>query len=305
MRTFAQVVDDGGFAAAARTLDLSPAVVTRLVGDLEAHLNTRLLQRTTRRMALTEAGEAYLARLRPVLADIAEADAALQSQAGQMSGLIRVLSQPAIAVNLLAPLIGEFRQLHPKVALDLHVREGVEAFVQEFDLTLLVTEADFDADLIARKIAETEGVVCAAPTYLKRRGEPRVPEDLAAHECLTLKHPLRAGRADSWRLSDGRAGGRAVSVTVPLTLSSNHLDFLLRAALEGAGIAALPIHLAARFLERGELVRVLQDWRIGHAVVYAALPSRKFLPARTRALLDFLIDRTQIMLAAVDAAERD
>src|SRR6187402_2720963 len=123
MRVFQQVVDQGGFAAAARKLDLTPAAVTRLVGDLEKHLGVRLLQRTTRRLSLTPAGEAYLLRLRPILSDIEEADAAANSHSREMSGTVRVLALPVVATHIIAPAIPDFQSQYPEVVLELHVQD--------------------------------------------------------------------------------------------------------------------------------------------------------------------------------------
>ena len=301
MRTFVQVVDDGGFAAAARTLDMSPAVVTRLIGDLEAHLNARLLQRTTRRIALTDAGEAYLGRVRAILSDVAEADALAQAQTREMSGVIRVLAPSTVAVNLLAPVAREFRRLHPKLMLDVHVEVNVEPLVEDYDLTLLVTDVAFDANLIARKIVETDIVPCASPAYLERHGTPRSPGDLTTHQRLQMNSASH-GRPRPWSLTRAADGGNPLEIPAPVVLTSNHLEVLLRATLEGAGIGSLSIHLIAPYLRRGELQQLLPGWRSGSASIYAALPSRKFVPARTRALLDFLTASAEQMLAAVSDA---
>lgn len=166
-------------------------------------------------------------------------------------------------------------------------------------MTLLVTDPGFDADIVARKITETEGVLCAAPEYTERFGAPEQPTELALHSCLKLKHQLVGGSGDVWRL-DHRKSGETATITVSAALVSNHLDVLLRAALDGAGIAVLPSQLAAPYLLRGELVRVLPGWSSGRLLIYAALPSRKFLPARTRVFLDFLLDKTRIALAELE-----
>lgn len=304
MRTFAQVVDQGSFAAAARHLELSPAVVTRLVGDLEAHLGARLLQRTTRRVALTDAGHAYLARLRTILSDIDEAEQLAQAQTREMSGVIRIAAAPSLALHVLAPLVAEFRIEHPRVVLDIHVETAAAALVEEFDLTLLVADAGFDADIVARRLIESENLLCAAPRYLQRAAPPLLPADLAGHLCLLLKPSGSTAGHGVWRLDDN-AGGASVDVTVPAALMSNHIEVLLRAVLDGAGVGALPVHLAAPYLLRGELERVLPDWTTGHAFVWAALPSRKFLPARTRAFLEFLLQHTRTLRDRLDAGRRE
>ena len=293
MRTFAEVVDQGGFAAAARSLELSPAVVTRLVGDLETHLGTRLLQRTTRRVALTEAGDAYLARLRPILAALDEAEQSAQAQTRAMSGTVRIAATPSLALHLMAPLAAEFRIEHPQVTLDVHVELSAEAFVEDYDLTLLVADATFDAAVVARRLIDSDRLLCAAPHYLQRAGTPREPADLARHAAVTLKIPT-VPVASAWRI-ERIADATAVEVAMRSAFVSNHIEVLLRAVLDGCGIGALPMHLVAPYVARGELVHLLPGWRSGHSVVYAALPSRKFLPARTRVLLDFLLEQTETL----------
>src|SRR3982751_5891607 len=135
MRVFQQVVDEGGFAAAARKLELTPAAVTRLVSDLEKHLGVRLLQRTTRRLSLTPAGEAYLGRLRGIPSDIEEGDGGVQAHSREMSGTVRILAQPVVATHIIAPAIPEFHRLHPEVVLELHVHDAVDPNVEDYDLT--------------------------------------------------------------------------------------------------------------------------------------------------------------------------
>ena len=293
MRTFAAVVDHGGFASAARSLELSPAVVTRLVGDLEAYLGARLLQRTTRRVTLTEAGDAYLNRLRPILSALDEAEHSAQAQTRAMSGTVRIAATPSLALHLLAPLAAEFRIEYPLLALDVHVESSAEAFVEDYDLTLLVADSTFDGAVVARRLIDADILLCAAPGYLQRVGLPQQPADLARHVAVKLKTPTSAA-GGSWRLQRSEPAA-AVEISVPTAMVSNHVEVLLRAVLDGAGIGALPVHLIAPFFASGELTQVLPGWKSGHSVVYAALPSRKFLPSRTRALLDFLLRHTSAL----------
>jgi DNA-binding transcriptional LysR family regulator len=288
MRVFDRVASEGGFAAAARALELSPAAVTRGVADLEAHLGTRLLQRTTRRVVLTEAGEAYLGRIRPLLQDLDEADAAARSHTDALTGVLRVHAPPVLAAYAIAPLVAEFRQAYPRIEIDLEVGFA-DASVEDHDLTLLGAEQRFDAGIVARKVIEAESILVASPAYLRRRGVPRAPADLAAHDCLRLRLP--GGRRDLWRLwPDG--GARApTELRLRPALWSNHVETLLRAALEGAGIAAVTAPLVAPDLASGALLRVLAPWNAGRVDVWAALPSRRFVPRRTRVFLDFVVER--------------
>lgn len=291
MRVFQSVVDEGGFAAAARAMDLSAAAVTRLVADLESHIGTRLLQRTTRRVSLTDAGEAYLARVRTILADVEEAFAAAQAHTSEIAGVLRLHAPPVLAVHILAPLVEGFHRAHPRVVLDIHVDSSLEPPIGDFDITLLSDDAVFGANVITRPIVRSDSVVCASPAYLRDHGMPQVPQDLARHQCLLRR------RSDTkpgvMRLFDPLLGHRAIDIEVQPVCVTNHIETLLRAALDGAGLTSLPVDLAAPYLRSGQLVRVLAPWTAGRFTLYAAFPSRKFMPARTRAFLDFLSARTR------------
>jgi DNA-binding transcriptional LysR family regulator len=291
MRVFQQVVEEGGFAAAARKMDLAPAVVTRLVSDLEEHLGVRLMQRTTRRLSLTQAGEIYLERLRGILHEIDEADAQAQAQTKEMSGTVRVLAPPVVATHTLAPAIIGFQKLHPSVNVDVHVEDSPDPAVHEFDLAVLNSTVHIDADVIARPILLSQAVFCACPVYLKRHGEPKIPEDLMRHRVLRLRTPnVRLG---PMRLLDPSNEDRIMELDVPAVLTANHTDTLLRATLEGGGISSLPIDLLAPMLSGGNLKRVLAPWITARLTLVAALPSRKYMPARTRAFMDYLIEHSR------------
>lgn len=301
MRVFRRVIDEGSFAAAARALDLSPAVVTRLVADLEAHLGTRLLQRTTRRLAVTDAGAAYVERLRGILADIDEADASVGAQTRELGGPLHISAPPLLATYLVGPLIAGFRRLHPNIRFELDADTRDAPAIENHDITLLATDEGYDGSIVARRILTVEAVLVAAPAYLARRGVPQRPEDLSHHDCLRLRLPgLRPG---VWRLRRGGAVGEAEGIDVPVrpVVWTNHAEALLRATLDGAGIGSTSLEIAAVHLARGELVRVLAPWIVGRPSVYAALPSRKFTPQRVRAFLDYMTAQTQALLAATEA----
>jgi DNA-binding transcriptional LysR family regulator len=286
MRVFRQVADSGGFAGAARELEMSPAVVTRLVADLEAHLGARLLQRTTRRMALTDAGEAYLTRVRAILQDIDDAEAVVSAQNQEMRGVLRIQAPPVLAVHVLAPVIAGFRALHPGVVLDIDVDAPNDPRLEDHDITLLATNVDFDAAIIARPLIQSFGVLVATPEYLVQRPALAHPQDLAQHDCLRIK--AAGPKPASWRLLHETEQDRAVDVSVMPVLWVNHIDTLLKAVTDGAGIAAMPIELVGPALSAKTLVRVLPEWITGRYTLYAAMPSRRFVPLRTRVFLDYL-----------------
>ncbi|MFN7123606.1 MAG: LysR family transcriptional regulator [Hydrogenophaga sp.] len=297
MRVFQKVIDEGGFAAAGRAMDMSPAVVTRLVADLEDHLGTRLLHRTTRRVSLTDAGESYLERVRLILQDLDEAHALVSSQTSDLAGVLRLLAPPVLATHVLAPLVSGFRQAYPKILLDIEVDSHREPPIEDYDITLMGTQASFDANVIARKVISSVTVLLASPEYLRRRGTPARPEDLAQHDCLRFKPA--AGRTRGWRLLHETDDTRFVDIEVQPVLWANHTDTLMHAALDGAGITATTIELAAPLIQNGDLVRVLNPWITDRLTMYAALPSRKFMPRRTEVFLDYLITQTR---ARVDSA---
>lgn len=297
MRVFHQVVEEGGFAAAARKMDLAPAIVTRLVSDLEQHLGVRLLQRTTRRLSLTQAGEAYLERLRTILGEIDDADAMIHAQTQEMSGTVRVLAPPVAAAHTLAPAVVAFQKLHPSVTVDVHVEDSPDPAVHEYDLAVLNSTVHIDPNVIARPIILSQAVFCASPEYLKRYGQPKVPEDLLHHRCLRLRTP--GVRLGPLRLLDPSQQDRMLELEVSAVLTANHTDTLLRAALEGGGISSLPIDLLAPFLASGRLQRVLAPWITARLTLVAALPSRKYMPSRTRAFMDHLIEHSRRIMEAL------
>ncbi|NBW49002.1 MAG: LysR family transcriptional regulator [Betaproteobacteria bacterium] len=285
MRVFQRVVDEGGFAAAARVLDMSPAVVTRLVADLEDHLGTRLLHRSTRRLSLSEAGEAYLARVRAILQDIDDAHALASSHSNDLAGELHILALPVFGPHVLAPLMAGFKNIHPKITLDITVETFLEPPVEDYDLVLFAAGADYDGDVIARKIVSTNHVLVAAPSYLKAHGVPKTPQELQAHQCLHIKRGSQRSRM--WRMQNSETN-EIQEVLTPASLWTNHIDTLLSATLAGGGISSIALALSGRLIQSGALVRVLSPWTTGQYAVLAALPSRKFLPRRTRVFLDYL-----------------
>jgi DNA-binding transcriptional LysR family regulator len=227
MRVFLQVADEGGFAAAGRKLDLDPAMVTRLVVDLETHLGSRLLQRTTRRVALTPAGEDYLARVRLILADIDEADASVQGQTRELRGRLRILAPPVVSTHMLAPAMADFQRSHPEIQLDIRVLDMPDPPIEEFDLTFLNGAAPVPADIVVREVTHSHAVLCAAPAYLKEHGTPLAPGDLAGHRILRLRPA--SGRMGPLRLIDPTHEDAELLLEVPTAVLADHTDTLLRA----------------------------------------------------------------------------
>lgn len=306
MRVLVKVADEGSFAGAARALDLAPAVVTRVIADLEEGLGARLIQRTTRRLAFTEAGEDYLQRVRQILADVDEAAVRVANSTGTPRGHLRVLLPPALAVHLIVKQLGRFRQRYPEVTVELFSPGPVEAIDEAFDLTILSSRAPLQGDFIARRLARTEVVLCASPDYLDRHGRPERPEQLAHHD--TLMPPIgELQRGITFICGSGpddEGGERVTLVPQRPVLTSSHIDTNYAGALHGLGIAGLPSFVLEDALLEHALERVLPAWRLFSVQIWAAMPTRKLLPARTRVFLDFLLelfggeDRDPWLLAA-------
>ena len=291
MRAFQKVIDEGGFAASARALDMAPAGVTRLVTDLEQHLGTRLIQRTTRKLALTEAGQAYLIRVRSILSEVDDAEAAATQSSSELQGAVHVLAPALLTDYFLAAQVMPWLALYPKVALILHVDPHPHNRVEEFDVTFMVVNEGFDANIVARPIAHTEWVVCASPGYLQRHGTPANPAELNGQAYLRFPWQASGRTSQGIRLRRIDGTGEDAEIAMRMVLQSDSYDALFRAAMDGAGVAVIPRLPAASFFESGALVQLLPDWIAGRYTVYAALPTRKLVPARTRAFLDFAIEQ--------------
>ena len=298
MKIFERVVEEGGFAAAARAMDMSPPVVTRMVAELEQHLGTRLLQRTTRKLALTDAGESYLQRVRAILHEIDDAEAAASTR--DLRGTIRIVAAPVLATNFLAPMMAAWHAHYPKLMLDVSMDAYAASRVDEFDVTIMVAGEDFDANIVARPLVQGEAIVVASPDYLERRGIPREPQDLIHHDYLrdsSAPVRLQPGPGRKLRLQSLRADVPDEEVDAPAVLQSVSTELLMRAAVDGAGVAVTSRLLAEEHLARGELVHILPGWIFSRYTIYAALPSGRMLPARTRVFLDFLTEHVPRAMA--------
>ena len=305
MRVFSRVIERGSFAGAARELNLSPAVVTRLVADLEEHLGARLINRTTRRLALTDTGEIYLERVRHILTEVEEAETLATAATAEPRGHLRVLCSPAFAVHQIAKHLPAFRAAYPRVTLELSVPGPVDTVDENFDVSI-ITEGrrPLDGSFIARRLARSEVVLCAAPEYLDRHGRPQHPNDLLGHENMVPPF-LRELTFHAALGADDEPVGESVTLTPARSaLSTIHTDTMYAAALAGLGITGLPSFVAEEALVENALERVLPNWHLLTTTLYAGMPTRKHVPARTRVFVDFLVktfggeDRDPWLLAA-------
>lgn len=270
--------------AAADALDMSRAMVTRYLAQMEAWAGARLLHRTTRRLSLTEAGEETLARCRRMLEVAAEMEVAPSSEAATPRGLLRVASSQSLAQEVLAAAVSEFLRRYPLAAIDLHIGPRPVNLVEErIDLAIRITN-DLDPNLIARPLGRCDSVICAAPAYLAAHGNPRSVEDLATHNCLTYSY---FGKS-LWEFD---LRGERIAVPVSGNLSANESQVLLSAAMEGAGITMQPVYAARGPIAQGRLVALLPEAVPQALGVYGLYGSRRQMPTSLRALLDLLVER--------------
>lgn len=286
MNVFVGVVEQGSFARAAERMDMSTSAVSRHVAELEAHLDTRLLNRTTRRISITESGQAFYERTLQLLADLDEAEAAASSSTATPRGTIRLTCSINFGVPHLAPAIGAFQARYPEVLFDVSASDRFVDLVEEgLDLAIRIGDLG-NANLIARKIGQMQLVTCASPAYLKRHGTPKRPEELATHNCLTYEYaPVK----NQWRFQDKH--GNALKIHIAGSVNANNGEMLAAIASEGVGIAHEPDFIVNPRIDAGLLVPILLKYQPLPLSIYAVYPSRRHLSAKVRAFVDFLMAR--------------
>jgi DNA-binding transcriptional LysR family regulator len=286
MAIFARVVEAGSFSRAAETLGVSKSAVSKQVARLEDRLGARLLNRTTRRLSLTEAGTAFYEGCRHVVDEAEAAEAAVTHLAQAARGTLHVNAPMTFGQQHVAPAMPDFLRQYPDLAVDLQLNDRTVDLVDEgFDVAIRVGELS-DSTLIARRLAPLQTVICAAPSYLAERGRPERPEDLKAHDCLIYSY-LTSGR--NWRFQ-GPEG--PIRVGVDGRLEANNGDALLSAARAGAGIAALPTFICGDDLRAGRLVALLSEWLDrSPGGVYAVYPANRNVSPKVRVFIDFLAAR--------------
>ena len=283
---FVRVVERGSFTRAAGKLELSTSQVSKCVNRLERSLGARLLHRTTRRLSLTEAGAALFEASRSAIERIEEAEGAVAQFQSEPRGRLRVSAPMSFGILHLGPAISEFARAHPRVTLDMRlddrfvnlVEEGVDVAVRIGALT--------DSSLVARRVATTSTLVCAAPSYLAERGEPEAPEDLASHDCLLYSY---LATANVWRFA--ARDGREIPVAVSGSFRINNGIVLAEAAAAGHGILMAPAFYVAPMLRAGRLKRILARYALPDLGIHAVYPQRSQVPPKVRAFVDFLVKR--------------
>jgi len=284
LQVFRQVAELGSFAAAGRKLGLSPPAISKNVAELEAHLGIRLINRTTRRMALTEEGRTYLEHVMRGLDALAEAETALSSARTSPSGTLRVSAPMTVALTRLSEAIPAFLSRYPELKLDLHLDDRRVDIVREgFDLAIRGSSNLEDSSLVARKLAVMPHVLCAAPGYFAAHGAPRAPSELKALD--HIRFPLGAN-ADVWEF---RKNGHVERIVVQARYSVTSSLAVRDALRAGFGVSLIPLPYVAQDLKTGRLRAALTDWATTETTQYAVYPSRQHMAPKIRVFLDFLV----------------
>lgn len=286
MTAFSKVVAHGSFAEAARNLGLTRSAVSKAVMELEQILGARLLDRTTRRVSPTEAGLAYYERCVGILSAIEETELQVSRLHEEPRGVLKVNAPMSFGITYLGSAIGDFMKAYPDLKVELTLNDRfIDPLEEGVDVTIRIAEPT-DSSLIARKLAPARLVMVATPDYISTHGRPETVDDLSAHRCLTYGHSTSMQR---WRLSD--ASGKAIVAPVTSYLCSNNGDVLRAAALCGIGITVLPTFLVGPDIRAGRLQVVLPDLSPAALTVYALYAPNRYLAAKTRLLIDFLVAR--------------
>jgi DNA-binding transcriptional LysR family regulator len=285
MKVFVAVVDAGSFAAAADRLDMSRAMTSKYVMNLEDHLGTRLLNRTTRRLSVTESGSVFYERCVQIISDVTEAEQVAGHFSAIPRGTLKITMPLPFGLHRLGPVIADYVRQFPDVKLDISLSDRKVDLIDEgLDLAIRIGSLP-ESGLIARKLGSDRTVVCASPAYLKQHGTPQTPADLVNHACLGYTY---TNSGDEWRL---KSRDEEVAITIAGPIKGDNGDMLRLAALNGAGLIYQPLFIVAEDLQAGRLIQVLPDYASSELGIYAIYPSRKHLSAKVRTFVDFLVGR--------------
>ncbi len=286
MSVFVKVVEQGSFARAAERLDMSTSAVSRHVAELETYLATRLLNRTTRRISLTESGQAYFERALHLLADIEETEAVVSSSTVNPRGTIRLTCSTSFGVPHLAPAIGAFQARYPEVHFDISASNRFVDLVEDgLDLAIRIGDIG-NPNLIARRLGSMRLIACASPDYLKRRGTPTHPDDLIKHSCFTYEY---SPAKNTWPFRN--RDGSELKTRIAGGIHANNGEMLAALAVSGAGIALEPDFIIQPLIESGQLKEILKEFQPAPYPIYAVYPSRRHLSAKVRTFVEFLAER--------------
>ena len=290
--SFIKVVESGSIVGAAKALGVSAAAVSQTINRLETHLGVRLLQRTTRRMALTENGAVYYEKVKRIAADLESAQSSINREDSELQGRLSIASTSAFGRHVLAPLIAGFAAQHPRLLIELSTTDGKINHIQDgIDLSLRI-KPQLEDGIVARKIVSLPFIMCAAPAYLQRAGWPQSPDDLQNHACLAFRYPLD-GRFLRWSFI---RDGQRYDADINATAISDDIDALTQMAIHGAGITRLAEFVAAPYLQNGQLLPLFaQRDDTTHAVVepmeiFACVQERAAMTAKVRAFIEYLTE---------------
>ncbi|SFG47568.1 LysR family transcriptional regulator [Neptunomonas qingdaonensis] len=284
MRAFVTVVNAGSFTRAADRLEMSPQLVSKYVSQLEQHLGVRLLNRTTRKIHMTEAGVSYHQRAQQVLNDIDDMESQVGDLQSQAQGLLRISAPVSFAIRHMAPFLSEFQKAHPGVGIDLQLNDRKVDVVEEgFDIVLRIGHLK-SSSLIAKRIAPVRLVMCASPAYLKQHGTPQRPEDLSGHRYLRYSYMELDARqpVHRWLQSNSQNNNS--------NMISNNGDVLVEAAIAGAGIVLQPTFISGSAIKEGKLQVILPEYEPEPMGLYAVYAHRQLLASKVRSFIDFIQD---------------
>jgi DNA-binding transcriptional LysR family regulator len=280
MTTFVQIVDKGSLTAAADALDTSLPSVVRTLASLERHLGVRLLNRTTRRIHLTDEGAQFLERCRTILSEVQEAEAALTSRQIEPQGRLKITAPVVFGRRYVTPIVNQFVRRYPNVSVDLLLVDRFANLVEEgLDVAVRVDQLR-DSSLVAIPVGQARRVICASPEYLRRHGTPRVPQDVARHRCV--RYTGLAAR-DEWGLQVGR---RIVTIPITSVISCNQIDSALDACINGVGLGMFFSYQVVPHRKAGELRYVLEEFEIKPRPIQVIYPHSKLLSTKVRAFVD-------------------
>ncbi len=289
VEVFVQVAETGSLTKASEALGLSVSAASRFLIALEDHLGVRLIQRTTRRLHLTDAGQEYLRRTRMILSDLREADAAVTETMIKPTGTLRVTASLSFCLLHIEPLLPSFTAKYPDIAVEIVAANRYYDIIDNnIDLAIRTREVEADSSITIRRLASTRRILAASPEYLKRRGSPKTPEDLVNHSMLLYAYAVGPHELDFHRGAEER------QVAVKALLEANDGQIIVRAALDGMGILVQPKYIVHEDIARGALVPVLDDWDLPRLTINFAFQTRAHLPAKVRLFMDAMIERFEV-----------
>ena len=282
MTVFVRVAKAGSFAGGARELGISRAMATKHIMQLEGSLGTRLFNRTTRSLSLTDVGASYLERCQQVLLDVEEMEAAVTHLQTEPRGLLKISAPPVIGATHIARAVAEFLKIHPDLTIDMILQSSPGDLIDEgIDIAIYLGAMD-DTSMVARKLASSSLVVCGSPEYLAKNGIPKTPEDLLTHSCLVN---WAIAPRNKWQFKS-EAGFKVINVSG--RMQSNAAHTIRIAAINGLGLVMLPIYVVGNDIEKGALKVVLENYSLPPLDIHAVYPHRKYLSAKVRGFIDFL-----------------